>query len=94
MLGAMRARVLPLIEQQRPIRGWMVDDTGIPKKGTHSAGVARQYYGQLGKQDNCQVTVMLSVAADRPRWFDAMMRTRQSAPDRWPSTCRSSPGDA
>jgi SRSO17 transposase len=43
----------------------IVDDTGIPKKGSHSVGVARQYCGQLGKQDNCQIAVSLSVANDR-----------------------------
>lgn len=44
---------------------WIVDDTGFPKKGEHSVGVARQYCGQLGKQDNCQVAVSLSLASER-----------------------------
>src|SRR5258708_5835611 len=44
---------------------WIIDDTGCPKKGTHSVGVARQYCGQLGKQDNCQVAVSLSLASVR-----------------------------
>jgi SRSO17 transposase len=64
VLAAVRARVLPVIERQGAIRALIVDDTGIPKKGTHSVGVARQYCGQLGKQDNCQVAVSLSAAND------------------------------
>ena len=65
VLAAVRARVLPVMEQHGPIRALIIDDTGIPKKGAHSVGVARQYCGQLGKQDNCQVAVSLSAAGDQ-----------------------------
>jgi SRSO17 transposase len=64
VLAAVRARVLPIIQQRGPIRALIVDDTGVPKKGKHSVGVARQYCGQLGKQENCQVAVSLSAAND------------------------------
>jgi SRSO17 transposase len=56
--------VLPQMEQNGPVIAWIVDDTGFLKKGTHSVGVARQYCGQIGKQDNCQVAVSLSMTTE------------------------------
>lgn len=68
----------------------VVDETGFPKKGQHSVGVARQYSGTLGKIGNCQIGVFLTYASihgfaaiDRelylPReWLDDPVRCRQA----------------
>jgi SRSO17 transposase len=47
----------------------VVDETGFPKKGTKSVGVARQDCGPLGKVANCQVGVFLAYASPRGRAF-------------------------
>lgn len=46
------------------VEALVVDDTGFPKKGVYSVGVARQYSGTLGRVDNCQVAVSLHLAGE------------------------------
>ena len=95
VLEAVRRQVLPALEAGRGgIEAWIIDDTSFPKKGKHSVGVGRQYCGQLGKRDNCQVAVSLSLANEQaslpiawrlylPRsWAtDAALRQRAGVPD-------------
>jgi SRSO17 transposase len=62
VLAKVSELVVPAITQHGPIEVWIIDDTGLPKKGRHSVGVKSQYCGQLGKEANCQVAVSLSIA--------------------------------
>ena len=90
LLREVRAAVLPVMTERHPVEAWIVDDTGFPKKGRHSVGVGRQYCGQLGKQDNCQVAVSLSVASSHASlpvawqlylpeaWADDLARRRRA----------------
>jgi SRSO17 transposase len=57
--------VIPAMLREEPVVAWVVDDTGFPKKGRESVGVARQYCGQVGKQENCRVAVSLSVTTEK-----------------------------
>ena len=80
VLAKVREMVLPELERHGPIEAWIIDDTGFPKKGRHSVGVARQYCGQLGKQDNCQAAVSLSIAN---RHASLPVSWRLYLPDAW-----------
>src|SRR6201981_215338 len=62
LLERVRHFVLPVMKRNGSVVAWVVDDTGLVKKGTHSVGVTRQYCGQVGKQENCRVAVSLSLS--------------------------------
>jgi len=72
-------RVRALVAQSPPQGILGLDDTGLPKQGRSSAGVARQYSGTLGKVANCQVVVSAHYVADEPT---------SSAPVHWPLTAQ------
>src|ERR671933_143024 len=80
LLRAVRDYALPAVLERGPVRAWIVDDTGLPKKGRLSVGVARQYCGQLGKRENCQVAVTLSVASEAA---SLPVACRLSLPEAW-----------
>jgi SRSO17 transposase len=58
----------------------VIDDTALPKKGTLSVGVARQYCGQLGKKASCQALVSLTLARDE---VPVPVALRLFLPERW-----------
>ena len=60
----------------------IIDDTALPKQGTHSVGVARQYGGALGKRANCQVLVSLTLATGE---VPVPLALRLYLPEEWAS---------
>jgi SRSO17 transposase len=81
VLAAVRAQVLERVGKRAGApEVLIIDDTGFPKQGTHSVGVARQYCGQLGKQDNCQVAVSLSLANEH---YSLPVAYRLYLPEAW-----------
>ena len=72
-------RVTALVAQSPPQGILVLDDTGLPKQGRSSVGVARQYSGTLGKVANCQVVVSAHYVADEPT---------SRAPVHWPLTAQ------
>lgn len=82
VLSVAREWVLESVASQNSLSAWIVDDTGIPKKGKHSVGVARQYCGVLGKQDNCQVAVSISLADEQ---WSVPAAYRLYLPESWAS---------
>jgi SRSO17 transposase len=81
VLDTVRGHVLERVSRRAGSpEALIIDDTGVPKKGKHSVGVARQYCGQLGKQDNCQVAVSVSLANER---FSLPVRYQLYLPQSW-----------
>ena len=73
-----------LIQADRLVGGsdavLVIDDTAVPKKGTHSVGVAAQYASALGKTANCQTLVSLTLARGE---VPVMVALRLFLPDSW-----------
>ena len=78
ILAAYRARMAATFAREDGVIA--VDDTGLPKQGRHSVGVARQYCGALGKTANCQVAVSLHYAT---RAADYPLALRLYLPESW-----------
>jgi SRSO17 transposase len=80
VLAQVRSYAWAALREKGPVQAWIVDDTGFPKKGTHSVGVARPYGGQVGKPENCRVAVSLPVST---RTASLPMAWRLYLPHEW-----------
>jgi SRSO17 transposase len=75
-----RRRVAGWVEEFIAPQAYVVDDTGFPKDGADSPGVARQYSGTLGKTGNCQIGVSVHAVTD---WASAAIDWRLFLPAAW-----------
>jgi len=78
-----RKRVARWAESFIDPKAYVVDDTGFPKDGPHSPGVARMYSGALGKVGNCQIGVSVHAVTD---WASAAIDWRLFLPKSWDDT--------
>jgi SRSO17 transposase len=86
------------VDVRRRIAGWaqgfigpdayVIDDSGFPKDGVDSPGVARMYSGTLGKVGNCQIGVSVHAVTD---WASAAINWRLFMPKSWDDTAESDP---
>ena len=89
VLQAVQSWVLPKMAAKHSALTFLIaDDSGMPKQGEHSVGVARQYCGQLGKTDSCQVAVSLSITTEQA---SLPIKYRLYLPQSWidePARCK------
>ena len=77
---------LPRMQRQGPVAGWIIDATGIPKRGRRSVGVARQYRGRAGEQDPAlavepESTLFQGLSGARLRNAHLLLRLHHGVPE-------------
>ena len=86
--AVVRRRLAARVQQVVAPVAWVIDDTGFPKYGTSSPGVARQYSGTLGKVAGCQIGVSVHAVTDHA-W--AALDWRLFIPESWDDACTDDP---
>ncbi|MDN3355967.1 IS701 family transposase [Actinomadura sp. DC4] len=89
--AAVRRRLAARVQRVVGPVAWVIDDTGFPKYGTSSPGVARQYSGTLGKVGNCQIGVSVHAVTDHA---SAALDWRLFIPESWDDACTDDTGIA